>query len=54
MSATPIEVARDIVVAMINRQGSNLGVGLADSAAADVVKVFEKVFDSVSKKYHED
>jgi hypothetical protein len=51
MSASPLEVTRDIVVAMINRSSSNIGVGLPDEAANSVAKVFEVIHKKVTERW---
>lgn len=51
MSVTPLEVTRDIVVAMINRSSSNIGTGLPDEAAATVAKVFEVIHKKVTERW---
>ncbi|SFS13123.1 hypothetical protein SAMN05216570_2790 [Dyella sp. OK004] len=51
MAATPSEITRDIVIAMINRQSSNIGSGLPDEAAETVVKVFEVIHKKVLERW---
>jgi hypothetical protein len=48
-SATILEVTRDIVVAAL-RDGSSLTKGPAASIAANVVIVFDAVYEAVKKK----
>lgn len=51
MSSTTLEVAKDIVVALINKQSGSVGAALTPAPAAEeVAKAFEIVFDMVKKK----
>lgn len=52
MAAEPLEVTKDIIVAMINRQSSLLGTGAPEAAAKAVAEAFATVYDTVKKKYN--
>jgi len=51
-TASPLEVARDIVVALISRSTSQIGVGPAIQTAEEVAKVFEVIHKKVAERYH--
>lgn len=54
MAATPLEVTRDIVVAMIQKTGSSLGHGNAEIASKQVSEVFDAVHQKVMERWQKE
>lgn len=54
MSATPTEITRDIIIAMIQRNTSSLGIGEPQTAAQQIAQVFEIVHKKVIEKYQQE
>lgn len=51
MSATNLEIARDIVIALINKQNASVGTaGHPETAAHEAAKAFAIVYDTVRAK----
>lgn len=51
MSASPTEITRDIIVALIEKNTSNLGAGDGVAAAQNIAKAFEILHAKVKEKY---
>lgn len=50
MTTSVLEVTKDIIVAMISKQNSSTGAGLAEPAAIEVAKAFEVIYNKVRQK----
>jgi len=51
MAATPIEITRDIVIALIGRSSGYLGSGTNDQVAKQVSDVFEAIHKTVLERH---
>jgi hypothetical protein len=51
MSASPSEIARDIVIAMIQKEGSLTATGTHTLAAKQVAEVFDVIHKKVVEAY---
>lgn len=54
MSASPTEITRDIVVALIQAQDSALGRGLPEAAVKGVADAFDKIHATVLKNWQDE